>query len=219
VKRAAQPAKPKQPRQTPILDKARDIVRPYVEAGRPANSRKLQDEHGISHVHFETATAVERALKDAPPVDASSLAMSAQQKLEIAIRQAKRKLEMEFEVRMQAGIRDAIAMTVLPHYQQKYEEYQQVVATRKGVMDRATYRAILSCLHPDRVQDEALKRRYEKAFNLFTKMELVLLDEKESPSSKFAMPKTYADWMVLKEKVKAERKAQRDAKRSNVAHR
>jgi hypothetical protein len=219
VKRAVQPTKPKQPRATPILDKARDIVRPFVEAGRPANSRKLQDEHGISHVHFETATAVERALKDTPPVDVSTLSMSAQEKLEIAIRQAKRKLEAEYEQRVQTAVREAIEMTVLPYYQKEYERCRSVVESRKGITDKATYRTILSCLHPDRVQDEALKRRYEKAFHLFTKLELLLLDERESPTAKFDMPKTYQDWMALKEKVKAERKAQRDAKRSGVTHR
>ena len=57
-------------RATPVLDQARAIVRPMVEAERATNSRTLQAEHGISHAHFETAIAAEKArreaLKEAP---------------------------------------------------------------------------------------------------------------------------------------------------------
>jgi hypothetical protein len=98
-------------RSTPVLDRARDIVRPLIETGRPTHSRKLENEHGISHVHFETAIAAERARKETlerPPVDKTELSMTAQQKLALAIRQATHKFEIEFDQR----VRDALIVTL-----------------------------------------------------------------------------------------------------------
>ena len=76
-------------------------------------------------------------------------------------------------------------------------------------MDRATYKKILSCLHPDRV-DASLARRYEEAFNLFTKLEAVLLNEKESPTPSVKMPTTYAEMMAMKQTASDARKAKRN---------
>ena len=92
-----------------------------------------------------------------------------------------RALELEFEQRIQEEVRHRLEATILPHYKKTYEEYVRVIKTRKGVMDRASYRKILAALHPDRVQDPALKKRAEEAFNMFTKIERLLLDEKKSP--------------------------------------
>jgi predicted nuclease with TOPRIM domain len=42
---------------------------------------------------------------------------------------------------------------------------------RKGIMSIAAFKKIRSCLHPDRVQDDDLKKWFEEAFNLFSKLE------------------------------------------------
>jgi len=75
-------------------------------------------------------------------------------------------------------------------------------------MDRATYRRIKACLHPDRVQDPELKARYEEAFNLFNRLESVLLDEKELPTPTLTIPTTLNELMKLKKKL-AERRTAR----------
>jgi hypothetical protein len=41
----------------------------------------------------------------------------------------------------------------LPHYAKELAELERLISSRKGVMDRITYRKILACLHRDRVQD------------------------------------------------------------------
>ncbi len=110
------------------------------------------------------------------------------QSLKPAIRQQKRELEAEFDKRVQDGVRDAIDVTVLPHYNETYATYRDVIATRRGIMDRASYRKIISCLHPDSrksLSDEKLS----EAFQLFGKVEKCLLDEKESPTSSCACRK------------------------------
>jgi hypothetical protein len=81
-------------------------------------------------------------------------------------------------------------------------------------MDRATYRKIWACLHPDRVADAELKERYSEAFNLFQKLEVVLLTEKEDPSPAPAMPTTYEELQALKRKAQEERRAKRSAGKS-----
>ena len=84
-------------------------------------------------------------------------------------------------------------------------------------MDRLTYRKILACLHPDRVRDEVLKKRYEEAFRLFTELEKRVLDEKQSPTEFRTMPRTYADLMAMKAKVQAERRTKRAASKNAVS--
>jgi ParB-like chromosome segregation protein Spo0J len=196
-------------RGTPVLERARDIVRPLIMNGQPAPSRKLDKEHGISHVHIETAIAVEKALLAERPVDASTLSMSAQEKLDAAIRQAKRKLEAEFTERVRQQTLEDIRKTWLPDYQQKYAEYRAVIERRTGIMSAAEYKSMLACLHPDRVQDPELKKKYENAFNLLTKYKLKLLDESQAPTSRHKLPETWAEWEALREKATAERRAAR----------
>jgi len=65
------------------------------------------------------------------------------------------------------------------------------------------------CLHPDRV-DPSLARRYQDAFNLFTKLETVLLNEKESPTPTVKMPTTVAEMMSMKQTASDARKAKRN---------
>lgn len=142
-------------------------------------------------------------------IDPVTLSLTAQQKLDAAISQHQRKLDQEFEARVLAGIQERLKSTVLPHYKKTEAQYRAIIKSRKGVMDRATYKKILSCLHPDRV-DRSLARRYEEAFNLFTKLEAVLLNEKESPTPSLKMPTTYAEMMAMKQTASDARKAKRN---------
>lgn len=51
------------------MEQAREIVRPLVKERKPVNVRKLQGQHGISHVTFESAVAIEKAVLAAGGVD------------------------------------------------------------------------------------------------------------------------------------------------------
>jgi hypothetical protein len=108
-----------------------------------------------------------------------------------------------------AGIQERLKSTVLPHYKKTEAQYRAIIKSRKGVMDRATYKKILSCLHPDRV-DPSLARRYQEAFNLFNRLEAMLLNEKESPRPSVKMPTTYAEMMAMKRMASDARKAKRN---------
>jgi hypothetical protein len=151
--------------------------------------------------------AQEQQKPDAP---ALSLSMSAQQKLDIAIREATRKLELEFEQRVRYECRKRIEETILPHYNETYAIYKDVIKGRKGIMDRATYRKILARLHPDCTPDEVSKKRQEEAFHFFSQLEKRLLDEKQSPTPTMKIPRTYEEMMALKRKMSEARKAKRE---------
>jgi hypothetical protein len=221
VKRAVQPdrGKPKSaPRQgAAALDKARKIVRDKIAAGKPIDREKLAREHGVALGTIATAATAEKARKDAleekTALDPSMLGKTAQERLETAIRVHKKKLDMEFEQRVRIECRRWLEDVSLPHYLKKLEHLERVIYNRKGIMDRATYRKILSCLHPDRVHDEH-KKRYEEAFTLFTDLEKVVLNEKDSPTQFMNWPKTYDDLMKMREQATAERRAKRAAPKS-----
>ena len=143
----------------------------------------------LPYVHIvEEEAAIRRKAITELNVDPKTLSMTAQQKLDIAIKQATRRLEIEIEQRVRAEIREWIQKQ-LDQHNENARHYEAVLKVRKGIMKRAEYRSILSCLHPDRVSDEATKKRFEYAFNLFTKLEKLVLDEKESPAQPNDLPK------------------------------
>jgi hypothetical protein len=151
-----------------------------------------------------------KVMKQEPDAPTLSLSVSAQQRLEAAIRQHKRKLDLEFEQRVMAECQKRIEETILPQYSKTYAVYQDVIKARKGVMDRTTYRKILARLHPDCTPDEVSKKRQEEAFHLFSELEKRLLDEKKSPTPTMQMPRTYEEMMAMKRNVSEARKAKRE---------
>lgn len=124
---------------------------------------------------------LEGAREAAQIIDPSTLSMSAQQKLETAIRQAKQRLEREYQSRMETEIREHIRNVVVPAYERKLgdaarviEQARNIVRGRGGLMEPTVYKLILSCLHPDRVSflnDNSLTRKYQKAYQEWQSLE------------------------------------------------
>jgi hypothetical protein len=185
--------------------------------------------HDLSSVQIvKTAVAREEGRREKiVEIDPKILSMSAQQKLDAAIKQARRKLELQFHQLIRDEVRKRLEDTILPSYNKTYAEYQTIIKARKGVMDRSTYRKILTCLHTERLAqlldipyaklDASLAKRYDEAFNLFTALEKRLLDEKESPTDFMKMPTNLAEWDALRAKTMRERAAKRAAKSSSGA--
>jgi hypothetical protein len=180
-------------------------------------SKEIAVETGSIERVVHRVLEVENARREAQAqIDPSTLSMTAQERLETAIRQHKRKLDLGFEVQVLEECKRRLDEVSLPSYAKKLSELERSIQIRKGVMDRLTYKKILACLHPDRVREPALKKRYEEAFRLFTEMEKRVLNEKESPTQFKEMPRTYEDLMKMKAKVAAERKARRTAGKSEM---
>jgi hypothetical protein len=173
------------------------------EHGHPPKSERLiNPETGetISKIEGLKRKAAEEAVAAVEPLlSASDFSMSMQQKYEMWQRQQLKRMEEEFEFRVRAECQRRLEETMLPYYNEKHAEHERVVRTRKGMMTRANYNSIRSCLHPDRVQDPGLKKRYEEAFRIFNELELLFLDEKERPTaSPFKMPTTVAEMMAMR---------------------
>lgn len=182
-------------------------------ADRGLSPKEISAEVNVGARMVDRVLEVERARREgqaSPEIDPSTLlSMTAQEKLDAAVRQHKRKLDAEFEARVLDECKRRLNDISLPHYAKELSELERSISSRKGIMDRITYRKILSCLHPDRVPDPILKKRYEEAFRLFSEIEKRLLDEKQSPTGFKKMPRTYEDLMVMRRKVQEERRAKR----------
>jgi hypothetical protein len=155
-----------------------------------------------------------REAKSDPDVDAKLLSMTAQEKLDAAIRQHKRKLDLEFDERVRERYLKDLEEVGLPHYTKKIEKLERLIYARRGVMDKVTYNKIRFCLHSDHIQDQAMKRRYDEAFNIFNGLEKLLLDEKNSPTPLQRMPRTVAELLKRKAEVRAERQAAQSSRRA-----
>jgi hypothetical protein len=199
---------------TPKLDRARAIVREKIEANEPVGPHTLEKEHGgdISHVTFDMAITAElarkEALSDQIPIDPATFPKTTKEKVELWQRRELRRMEAEYEQKLRDKLKEHYDR-LLPEYEEKLREAEQTIKRRQGIMSAATFKKILTCLHPDRIQDEGLKRRFADAFNSFKRLELLLVAEDEKPTAEMPWPKTYAEMMAMKEKVKQARRARR----------
>lgn len=166
---------------------------------------EVASQFGIGENAVSICVAEEQGRRESK-VDPQTLNLSAQEKLKLAIKQAVRKVEADFEQRVMNEVKVRIDEMVLPGYLRRYEEAERIVQSRKGIMKKDVFRLILSCLHPDRVPDGILKDRYAKAFQAFSDLELVLCDEHEKPIETWAMPRSYEEMMKRREDMRSRRK-------------
>lgn len=140
------------------------------------------------------------------------LPLTMQQRVNIIIKRKTEEIRAQARKEYDERLERHMNEYLLPQFAKEAADAARIVKSRKGVMSRALFREIKACLHPDRV-DEALKPRYQKAFNEFSELELLLCDEKQSPTRpEPVMPKGYSDFMKMKQKADAARRSKRDGK-------
>src|SRR6516164_1043983 len=98
--------------------------------------REVEKEAGISNTVLRSAVAREEGRRD-PEIDRNELSLTAQQKLDAALRQHQRKLDASFASAVDKGVRERIDEIVLPHWKEKIDQAQQLYARRRGLMDKA----------------------------------------------------------------------------------
>lgn len=106
---------------------------------------------GLSSTVLRSAIAREEGRREAladPGIRPEDLALSAQQKLEAAIRQHKKKLDLEFvetvRLKVLSDTKDRL------EWMKKKEDWaNKIIDSHKGIFSRQDYRKILACLHPD----------------------------------------------------------------------
>lgn len=136
-----------------------------------------------------------------------ALSNSAQAKLDAAIRAEVRKLQLEFQAKVEAEIKRRLDEFILPKYNAKMKDYDRVIKARRGIMPRADFRKILAALHPDQRDTDKLT----EAFSIFKEHELAICSEKELPTDlpTNKIPQTVEEMLAQREEVKRQRAAQR----------
>jgi hypothetical protein len=99
----------------------------------------------------------------------------------------------------------------LPAYAKEMAEYVETIKSRKGHLTREVYRSILACLN-SASRLGVTDKRLDEAFVAFKKLELVLCNEKETPTPSYTFPRNYAEMMARKREVSQARKAKRASK-------
>ena len=155
---------------------------------------EVRAETGVSDTVVRHAVAREEGRREAEPtITPEMLSMTAQQKLDAAIRQHERAVDQKFEERVREEARKRVDEIVLPHWKQKIDQAQQLYAKRKALMDKETFNIIRRALHPDS-RNAISDRKLGEAFDTFMALEKYLLNEKDSPTHIGDLPNTLAEW-------------------------
>ena len=149
-----------------------------------------------------------------PVIEPAMISMTAQQKLDLAIKQHKAKLTAEFHASVNQRVQEFLESTIMPKLKQEQATARRIIEGRKGIMSSKEYRKILACLHPDRVMDEGQKAVYTEAFRIFNDLEKLILNEKDSPTQFAGIPTTPAEWEELKRKAAEAKNSNRQTGRS-----
>jgi hypothetical protein len=175
-------------------------TKPADPATKPAPDRRDEE---IARLKAQIAE-LERDRNIAP----QAFSKTKQEEFERFKRRWQQQAERKFEERVQAECKRRLDAIILPQYTKELEELEYSIKNRKGVMDRATYRKVLACLHIERIvhmtgiplakMEQSLTRRYDEAVHLFDELEKVLCDEKESPTQFRKMPRTADELMAMR---------------------
>lgn len=159
---------------------------------------------------------IRREAKADPEIDRSTLSMTAQQKLDTAIRQHKRDLDAQFRRAVSKEI-EKWGETILPQLKKEQAEISKLEAAvrRKGFMNKETFNAIRRCLHPDSrlsVSDKLLA----KAFDAFMALEKYVLSAADAPSTFITLPNSMAEWAKMRSRRAEEMKTKRSRQGRNA---
>jgi hypothetical protein len=176
---------------------AKPVTKPVTKQVGTAAAAGLQAENATLKARI---AELEAARGKEPLIDASTLPMSAQEKLETAKRQQMKRLGAEFEQLVANEVRRRIDEMVLPHWKEQIEQAKTLYERRRGAMDKETFNAIRRVLHPDSRKAISDKKLGE-AFDTFMRLEKYLLNEKDSPTDwSPGLPSSLAEWDKMRTK-------------------
>lgn len=177
-----------------VLDEGKTLEQAAKEIGRSVHIVK-------------TSVAREEGRREAEPtITPDMLSMTAQQKLDSAIRQHKQKLDAEFHKRVNARVQEFLMDTILPQHRKEQAVARKIIESRRGIMDKATFNKVRRGLHPDSrnsISDKVLG----EAFDAFMALEKRLLNEQDSPTTFIDIPHTPEELARAREQAMKARKA------------
>jgi ParB/RepB/Spo0J family partition protein len=158
------------------------------------SQEEAANQAGVSRTTMRTTVSHLKGQMEAhadPVIDASTLSMSAQDKLAAALRQHKKVLDATYADRVTEGIRKHMDETLLPILEKEKEEAEAIVASYKGVMSKGDYFLIVKCLHEDTWQSVDQPTR-DKAFHIMDRHKNILVAAPKPPGG-VPLPKTLSD--------------------------
>lgn len=142
-----------------------------------ATYKEVEEKTGMSNIVLRKAKAREEGRREGradPIIDPATLSVTAQAKFDAAVRQ----YEKTFADRVRDGISEGVQKhmdeTLLPILKKEQEEAAAIVASHKGVMTGAEFKALLRCLHADTWQHESQMTR-DAGLQLLQKRKAVLV--------------------------------------------
>ena len=172
-------------------------------------SEKIAAEIGVSGRNVRRVIEKERDKREAAPIDASTLSISAQEKVDRVIRQFKATLGASFHEAVANKVRERLDEMILPEQRRLIAEAQNLYEKRRGLMNKETFNTIRRALHADS-RNSISDQRLNEAFNNFMALEKYLLNEADSPTTLPKLPTNLAEWDAMKRSARAGRKAVRN---------
>ncbi|QIG93847.1 MULTISPECIES: hypothetical protein [Bradyrhizobium] len=175
-------------RKTPTSKRYHAPKRHYAEpvvialADQDKTSAEIAKQTGIGKRQVRHIIEREQVRREAKAEAADPSALAEQKRLASLSRQ----LEADFECRVTERYQQLLE-NIWPRLKEREALADRVIVSRKGLMDRRTYVKILARLHPDMGGNAEL-------FDMFKRLETLLLNEQECPTERVGLPRTAAEW-------------------------
>jgi hypothetical protein len=180
------------PPENPLMGNTADVIEKILESLEPGEAiptrGEIKERYGLKEQAAQIAnSAIRVALayhaKKAgtpPAVRREDLSETAQSKLDRAIKAEVKRLQGEFARAVHEQSKkdaDEFIKSMHPDWRRKIDFANSFKLSREGAypFTRDEFKKILTCLHPDRIQDDALKARFADAFGTFKSKESVLV--------------------------------------------
>jgi hypothetical protein len=153
-------------------DKA-DQVMAAADAGK--SNKEIAATTGVSERQVRHTIEEETIRREAEAqIDPATLSMTAQQKLDAALRQYQRKLDIQFEQRVAAEV-DRRINAAFPLLKEKQQKAEAIALSYTARFSKTQCQDVARCLHPDTWQaltvPAELATRLRKAFVVFGEMQ------------------------------------------------
>jgi hypothetical protein len=154
---------------------------------------------GVSVAVAKVAVAKEQGRRESPPPDPSHFARTTKDQFDRAVRKAVADARVQIEAEVKERVHKAYDETFIPHAFAKAEYADEVLATRHGIMSASDFKKILTCLHPDTAMP-SWKERCAEAFDLFKKLERLLIKPDTSGTPPSELPSTVGELLARRKK-------------------
>jgi len=182
----------------PQLAKARELVRPFVEANLSVSRDDIVIAAEVSHYTVDVAVQCEevrletlREIQTAP-IDTSILDKSAQDRLAALESRLRAKHEAEFNERLRRGIEKHIDEVLMPRWGERLAKADRLMQGGKP-FSHAEFRILLRALHPDSANYDTDGKLRDVAFGLLMEKEYLLRSEEKAHPLSSGLPTSLAE--------------------------